>query len=229
MDKEKKRLLVQEWSRLITPQRFARMQQVVDNRTRYVTAVLEDIYRSPNSNAAIRSLECFGIQDVHMVEGRFKAKLNDAIAKGATRWTTIKQYQDDTASSDGASFCAGIERCFSNLRREGYMIVATTPHSQGYSLPDLPVDKKLALVFGNEEAGISSYAREHADAYVTIPMYGFTESFNIAASVAIVAYDLVTRVKRSGINWRLSPDEKIDILYEWLYATGRMPESNDQL
>lgn len=222
MNKEKKRLLVEKWSSLVTPQRFARMQRVLDNRTRHVTAVLEDVYRSPNSNAAIRSLECFGIQDVHMVEGKFKAKLNDAIAKGATQWTTIKQYQ-----SNSENICTGIEECFKNLRQQGYMIVATTPHSQGYSLPDLPIDKKLALVFGNEEAGVSTYAQEHADAYVTIPMYGFTESFNIAASVAIVAYDLITRVKRSSLDWQLSPDEKVDILYDWLYATGRISENND--
>jgi len=222
MNKEKKRLLVEEWSRLITPQRFARMQQVLNGRTRYVTAVLEDVYRSPNSNAAIRSLECFGIQDVHLVEDRFKAKLNNAIAKGATQWTTIKHYEGDPQNAN-----AGIESCFKNLKQQGYMIVATTPHSQGCLLPELSIDRKIALVFGNEEAGVSTYAQEHADAYVTIPMYGFTESFNIAASVAIVAYDLITRIKKASLEWSLSSDEKIDILYDWLYATGRMPESDD--
>lgn len=213
---EKKRLLIEELSGLVTSHRFARMQQVLNGRTRHITAVLEDVHRSPNSNAAIRSLECFGIQDVYLVEGKFKAKLDDAIAKGATQWTTIKHYK-----GDGQDACLGIEQCFKDLKAQGYVIVATSPHAQGYTLPQLPIDSKIAVVFGNEEAGISNFAQENADAHVKIPMYGFTESFNIAASVAIVAYDLVRRLKNSPIAWELTQEEKLDVLIDWLYATGK--------
>jgi tRNA (guanosine-2'-O-)-methyltransferase len=82
-------------------------------------------------------------------------------------------------------------------------------------LADLPLDQKTALVFGTELTGLSEVAMENADAYVKIPMYGFTESFNISVSAALSLYQLTDNMRKSDIEWQLSEDEKIDIQIAW--------------
>lgn len=107
--------------------------------------------------------------------------------------------------------------CFEALRADGYRIVATTPHEKDKMIYDLPIETgKIALVFGTEETGLSKYAMENADEYVKIPMYGFTESFNISVSVAICLYELTKRLRASDINWKMPESDIIDLQLEWL-------------
>jgi len=73
----------------------------------------------------------------------------------------------------------------------------------------------VALVFGTELNGLTDEAMDHADEYLRIPMYGFTESFNISVSAALVLYALTSRLRNSEISWQLDSDERTDILLEW--------------
>ena len=44
--------------------------RLVQNRTRHICVVLEDIFQSHNASAVLRSCDCFGVQDVHVIEDR---------------------------------------------------------------------------------------------------------------------------------------------------------------
>src|SRR5438445_13297723 len=83
-------------------------------------------------------------------------------------------------------------------------------------LPNLPLDQKIALLFGNEQNGLSATALAHADMFVKIPMYGFVESFNVSVSVALCLYDVMQRVHKSDYEWQLSQEEKQDIMLAWI-------------
>jgi len=197
-----------ELKKAITPERVARIEEALLNRTRYCTVVLEDIEQANNSSAAIRSVEALGLQEVSVIERRHEYAVNLTITKGASEWVDITRY-----SEEGVNTTA---RCYDALKARGYTIVATTPHARGYSLSDLPIDRPLALVFGTEEQGLSEYAIEHADMRVTIPMYGFTKSFNISVSVALCVYDVMRRVRASDIPWQLADQERAALEYAWL-------------
>lgn len=58
------------------------IEQVLASRTRYLTVALEDIYQTQNASAVVRSCECFGIQDVYVIENRNRFKLNKDVAQG---------------------------------------------------------------------------------------------------------------------------------------------------
>jgi tRNA (guanosine-2'-O-)-methyltransferase len=45
---------------------------------------------------------------------------------------------------------------------------------------------------------------EMADIGLRIPMHGFTESYNISVSAAIVLYTVMQRLRASEVPWRLS-------------------------
>lgn len=170
--------------------------------------MLEDIFQSHNTSAALRSCDCFGVQDVYIIEQKHKFELHENIAKGSAQWLSLKHFNQKDVNNT--------EQCYADLKKEGYLIAATTPHKNDFLIDTLPLQQKVALVFGTEQEGLSSYALEHADLYVKIPMYGFTESFNISVSVAICLYETTHRLRMSALDWRLTEDEIVDLQLEWL-------------
>ena len=182
------------------------IEQVLSLRTRYITVVLEDIYQSQNGSAVVRTCECMGLQDVHVVENTSRYAVNKRVLKGANKWTDIVRH--NAKGKDNAALC------FDRLRSSGYTIYVTDP-SGGRSIHDIPVDHKIALVMGNELRGASPLALDQADEKVTIPMFGFTESLNISVSAAICLNTLVPKLRTSDQPWQLSETEKEVLRLKW--------------
>lgn len=183
-------------------------ERVLAARTRHVTVVLEDIYQSQNASAVIRTAECMGLQDVHIVETTSKYHLNIRVLKGSYKWMNLERYRERQVNN--------VATCFATLRRAGYKILVADPAEDGRSIHDVdPGAEKIALLFGNELRGVSSYALDNADGKIRVPMYGFTESMNISVSVAICLNSLVTRLRTSYASWQLSESEKDSIRLNW--------------
>ena len=70
-------------------------------------------------------------------------------------------------------------------------------------------------MFGTEKEGLSPLAKSMADICMKIPMYGFTESYNISVSAAITMYSLTERLRASEINYRLNEQRRLDTLIKW--------------
>jgi tRNA (guanosine-2'-O-)-methyltransferase len=181
-------------------------ESIIENRTRHLTVVLENIYQPHNASAVLRSCDLFGVQDVHIIENTNEYTLSDEVAMGSSKWLTMKKYNELEHNTLA---------CFDQLRKEGYRIVATTPHTDDVLIADLPVEPKTALVFGTELTGLSDIAMQNADAFVKIPMYGFTESFNISVSAALSLYQFTENMRKSEVHWQLSEEEKIEIQIQW--------------
>jgi len=191
----------------ITPHRRENIEQVLNVRTRFMTVVLEDIYQSHNASAVVRTCECLGLQDLHIIESKSKYGVNKKVLKGSIKWVTMNRYKEKGGNN--------IATCYQSLRKEGYRILALAPAADGISLLDVPVDGKLALVLGNELDGLSDYALQHADAKVRVPMFGFTESMNVSVTAAISLNILSTRMRSLDIPWRLTESEKAVLRLEW--------------
>ena len=186
----------------LTPRRIALFKEVMAHRTRHFTVVTEDLYQMHNASAVLRSCDVFGIQDLHVVQERFGKRMDREIAMGAQKWVTVHRHKSTS-------------ECIAKLRKDGYKIVATTPHSDSQLLPDFNVQSKSALFFGTEKAGLSPQAMEQADEFLKIPMYGFTESLNISVSAAIILQQVVTKMKREVTGWELSEVEKQELEMHW--------------
>ncbi|MCD6200560.1 MAG: RNA methyltransferase [Bacteroidales bacterium] len=203
MDKE----LITYLESFLTLRRKALFQQVLQDRTRYLTVVLEDLYQPHNASAVLRTCECFGIQDVHIIENRNQYTVNPDVALGASKWLTLFKYnakENNTADT------------LTLLKKKGYRLVATVPGHESTSLPDFDLDKgQTALLFGTELRGLSDTALSMADEFLKIPMAGFTESFNISVSAGIILSHLTLKFHKKDY-WRLSGPEKEQIYLEWL-------------
>ncbi len=194
----------------ITAERQKRIEQVLVNRTRQVTVVLENVYQPHNASAVIRSCDCFGIQELHIIEKEYHYRVNKDVAVGASKWIDIFRYN--------GMYLDNSQYCIEHLKKEGYRIIATVPDSN-HLLEDLAVDKKLALIFGTEEAGLSDLALKLADERVRIPMYGFTKSFNVSVSAALCLSQIVAKLHKSDVDWRLSEEEQRNLRLEWIKKT----------
>jgi tRNA (guanosine-2'-O-)-methyltransferase len=197
-------------SQFITAERFNRFISVLSQRTQYLTVVLEDIYQPHNASAVLRTCDCFGIQDVHIIENRNKYEVNPDVALGASKWLSLKKYNGTTDNT---------LQCLAHLKANGYRLVATSPHQDDYSPETLPIDQPIALMFGTELEGLTPAALAMADHYLMIPMVGFTESLNISVSAAILLQHLAGRIRKSKHNWQLTDDVYEEILLSWLMSS----------
>ncbi len=192
----------------VTRERALLFDRIVEQRTRYITVVLEDIYQSQNASAVLRTCDCCGLQDVHIIENANEYTINPDVALGSDKWLDMYRYSESENNTLAA---------YSKLREQGYRIVATSPHKDDVFLDDFDIGTaKAAFVFGTEQRGLSDIAISNADEYVKIPMYGFTESYNISVSAAIVLSNLTSRLFKSDVEWRLTGEEKISLKLKWL-------------
>ncbi len=203
--------LIQYLQQFVTERRLKLFESRLENRTRYLTVVLEDIFQPHNASAVLRSCECFGVQDLHIIENRNAYRINPDVALGSYKWLTLKRHNQPGDNTTAA---------LTALKKEGYRVVAAMPHKNDCKLEDFDLSKgKTALVFGSELEGLSRVAVSLADEFIQVPMVGFTESLNISVSAAICIHHLTSSLRRSTLSWRLQEDEKQDIMLSWLKKT----------
>jgi len=191
------------------------MLSILEKRTRHVSVVIEDIFQPHNISAVLRSCDCFGIQDVHVMQGKNKYQENNEISLGSSKWLNTELYNKDETK---------IKELYSKLRNKGYRIVATSPHAKSLSPQKLDISSPIAIVMGAEAQGLSEEAILHADESIKIPMYGFTESFNISVATAIILHALRDRIENENINWQLNEHDQNEILLNWCKSSVKDSE-----
>lgn len=202
---------------MVSSERTQLIEKILAFRTRYITIVLEDIHHSQNASAVIRTSDCYGIQQIHAVEHTNFFKINKDVTQGAAKWVDIVRHNDDPDDN--------ITPCLTDLKTRGFTLVATVPRSDAIPINELPLDKPVALILGCESSGLSVRALSMADVNTTLPMYGFTASFNISVSAALILENVTRRLHQSKFNWRLTEDEKQRLRMEWYIKTiSRGPE-----
>lgn len=190
----------------ITEERKQRFEEVMQYRIAHMHVLLEDVYQAHNASAVVRSADCFGVQHVHFIENRNKYKISGDVALGASQWVNIKRHPDS-------------KQAITELKNEGFRIVATTPHKNDKLVYDLDVKDKFVLVFGTEKEGITSDVQDMADEFVKIPMMGFTESFNVSVCAALCMQELTRRIRRDVKDAYLGEEEKESTYLHWILQT----------
>lgn len=190
----------------LSENKMSLFEKIIKDRTKHITVALEDIFQPQNASAVLRTCDVFGIQDVHIIENENQYNINPRVVHGASKWLTLRKYNKNENNTLD---------CINQLKSEGYKVYGTTPHTNDCLIQDIPLDNKVALMFGTEMTGLSDIAMENVDGFVKIPMYGFTESLNISVSAAVSLYELSKRLKESNIDWQLSEQEKVEQLIVW--------------
>ncbi|WP_417876609.1 TrmH family RNA methyltransferase [Winogradskyella sediminis] len=190
----------------VTSSRIDRFKAILPNRTKHFTVATEDVYQLHNTSAVMRTCDVFGIQELNIVEEVNSKSIDREIAMGAQKWVDLNRYHS-------------IGDCISDIKSQGYQIVATTPHIDDCELIDFDITKKSCFFFGRESQGLSQQVLDEADCFLKIPMFGFTESLNISVSAAIILQHVTARLRKSDIKWQLTEEEIIDKRFDWIKKT----------
>jgi len=199
----------------LTDERVEKINKIVTQRTRHISILLENIFQQQNASAILRSAECMGVQDIHVVENNNVFEVDPEVAMGAAKWLTIHNYNQKQNNTIDA---------INTLKANGYRVVATMPHEKESMIDELDLSVPTVFMFGTELTGLSEDAIKCADAFVKIPMYGFTESYNISVSAAMVMQTATTRIRNSEFNWQLPIRAQEDLILEWYQKSLKTPD-----
>lgn len=198
--------LVEYLESYLTEKRIERFNQVLKHRTKHFTVATEDVYQLHNTSAVMRSCDVFGIQELHVIEEQNVKRIDREIAMGAQKWVDLVRHNST-------------KEAVKSIKKEGYQIVATTPHEKDSTLMNFDFTKKSCFFFGRETEGLSDEVLNEADCFLKIPMVGFTESLNISVSAAIILQDVTQKLKSSTIDWQLSDAEQLEKRFDWCKKT----------
>jgi tRNA (guanosine-2'-O-)-methyltransferase len=192
------------WLRpLIVEARLAELERVVAARRLDIT-VLADRFYDPHNNAAVlRSAEAFGLTEIHVVPGEQGAAFASGVSQGVEKWIDYRVH----ATTEAA--CAA-------LAAAGYAFVGAD--LSGVPCEELTLPGRVCLVLGSEKPGLSSVARKRCTAFVTIPMRGMVESFNVSVAAALLLQGLARRPVEA-----LSVDAAAELLARYMVLTIQRP------
>lgn len=214
--------LLEYLGQYITEHKKSVIEKVLAKRTRHLTVVLQDIFKPHNASAVIRTCDCFGLQDIHIIEKTDQYKVNPFVTRGASQWVDLHKYYRPGSNS--------VDNCFNSLREKGYKIYGTSPAPTSLPIYDLKPNEKLALVFGNEHEGISDEVKSKVDGLVYIPMLGFTDSFNISVSASIILYDLVKKAEKLDLpDFYISESEKNTLRMKWYQSVVKNSDIHEKV
>jgi tRNA (guanosine-2'-O-)-methyltransferase len=165
---------------MLTPERIARIDAVLDARLGSVTAAVEDTYDPHNAAATIRTSEALGLQELHVIEPGERFSAVKGVTRGAHRWIELHRWPAADVAANA-------------LRARGFRVYATLPDARAVSVENVDVSSPIAVIFGNEHEGVSEAAIAACDGTLTVPMFGFTESYNLSVTVGLAMSRLVSR------------------------------------
>lgn len=190
----------------MTPERRERLLSVLNRRQGNITVVLENVEDPHNISAVLRTCDAVGIQDVYVLTTKIPRhkKWGAKSSSSAAKWLTVHQYTD-----------AG--ELFAILRQRYQKIYTTHLSSDAVSLYDIDFSGSVALVFGNEQKGVSEEIRQMADGNFIIPMQGIIRSLNISVACAVSVYEAMRQKTLAGHYMQpgLPPEQRNVLLEEW--------------
>ena len=171
----------------MTPEREAKIKRVLNHRQSGLVVVMENVHDPHNISAVMRTCDAVGVQDVFILNTVIArhAKFGKKSSASAMGWLTIHQYNNTQA-------------CMEAVKKRCDKVYATHLGVKSQSLYDLNLAERIALVFGNEHAGVTEECLSYCDGNFIIPQVGMVQSLNISVACAITLYETFRQRQIAG-------------------------------
>lgn len=215
LDFDAKREFYDQLSRELTPHKKALFEEKVRHRTRHFTLGLENMMKTQNASALMRTADAFGVHRVEVYDKEERWSVSSGISKGVEKWLDVSFFN---------TYNEGDTRTWANqLKATGQKLYVTALDEKARPVNDLDPTVPAIICFGNEKEGASDALLSMADETVYIPMKGFVESFNVSVSCGIVMHHMTLGMERAGIPRGLAPEDELDTLIQWALRTVPQP------
>lgn len=188
--------------KFLTAERCAKIEEKSHESSDFVLPILEDVYQFRNAAAIVRSAEASAFHKIVALENNNVFDPNLEVTKGAETWVEVQKMKHNLET-------------LQTIKSSGYKIVAVSPEKNATSLPDFEISQPVALVFGTEWQGVTDNYLDFCDETLSIPMFGFTQSYNVSVAAAICMYDLKQKLINSNIDHRLSEEKRLQLMIRW--------------
>ncbi|MEO8406145.1 MAG: RNA methyltransferase [Chitinophagaceae bacterium] len=190
----------------MTPQREEKLVGVLSKRQYDITIVLENVFDPHNISAVMRTCDAVGVQEIYVLNTKIPPhkKWGARSSSSAAKWLTVHQFEN-------------AEECFTVLRKNYSTILTTHLSSDAITLYEMNLVQPIALVFGNEQNGVSDEIRALADGNFIIPQMGIIRSLNISVACAVTLYEAFRQKTIAGHYERndINSAVKQELLKEW--------------
>ena len=188
------------------PDRFRRLQEVLDRRQPDLTVLMERVHKSHNFSAVLRSCDAVGVLEAHTVPPEEGLSLHHQTSGSASKWVRVRRHR-------------GSREAISALRERGFQIVAAHPVGEAVDYRAIDFLRPTAIMVGTELDGLSPESVALADRLAMIPMHGMIHSLNVSVATAIFLFEALRQRSDAGMydSSRLDPAERQRILFEWSY------------
>ena len=194
--------IFQHLQQFLTDERLEKINHFAPESSDFVLPVIEDVFQFRNAAAIVRSVEACGFHKIIAMESDHEFNPNLRVTKGAETWVEVEKLPHNLDS-------------LREIKNRGYKILAVSPENNATMLSDYDLKEPVALVFGTEAAGVSKEILDFADETLAIPMYGFTQSFNVSVAAAICVYELRQKLLRSILDYKLSAEKLWEMKVRW--------------
>lgn len=147
-----------------------------------IIIILDDVRSMHNVGSAFRTGDAFAIEALYLC-GYTPTPPHRDIHKTALGATESVQWRHFTTTIDAINFA----------KDAGYKIYAVEQAHDSIALNRFawkPSDR-IALIFGNEVAGVSEEALALSDGCIEIPQWGSKHSLNISVSLGIALWEII--------------------------------------
>ena len=188
----------------MTPERIARIRQVLARRQPDLTVITDFVHKQRNLSAIVRNCDAAGVMGLHAVIGEEEYQAFRGTAMGSHHWVEVRRY-------------AALEQAAQPLQTAGYQLVAAHLDENALDYRDIDYCRPTAILLGAERRGVSAAAEQLVDACITIPMVGMVSSLNVSVAAGIILAEAQRQRQLAGMYDRCRIDEKTyeRLFFEW--------------
>lgn len=160
----------------IEPYTYRQLEDVLDNTKRQRFLILDEISDPHNLGAILRTAEATNLDGIIMSR-KHQVPLNATVAKvssGAIEHVNV-------------ILVGNINQTINHLKKNNVWVIGTDGSATN-DYTEIPKDRSVAIVLGNEGMGMRHLVKENCDILVKIPMYGKVNSLNVSVAAALMLY-----------------------------------------
>lgn len=187
----------------MSPERFARINHMLDQRQADLTVIMENMDKNHNLAAVIRTADAVGVHKVHAVWESRKCRVSKGMALGSQNWVDIGHHHQ-------------LDDALTAVKQQNMQVLVTHLSPEAVDFRAIDYTKPTAIVMGQEKYGVSDEALAKADQHVIVPMVGMVQSLNVSVAAAVILYEAQRQRLAAGMyeQPQLSQAERQRVLFE---------------
>ena len=165
----------------MTPERYAKIQQVLALRQPTLSVLMDEVNKPHNFSAILRTCDAVGVLTAHAVPPHNGSEPGllptfNATSGSAEKWVKVQPHPDAVSA-------------VRQLQSSGVQVLAThlSQRSVDYRQPDYT--RPTCILLGAEKWGVSDEAADAADINIVIPMFGMVQSLNVSVAAATILFE----------------------------------------